>query len=138
VRCLWMITIPLLIACGGKKDADGPTCEQVTDHILEVSKQQMMGHEGINVGGGQRKAMIEQCEKRVMTLEVRTCLMGAKTIAEIATCRGRGKSNVLERPRRPRPGSDSAGSAGSAVTPGSGNAGSGSGTAPGSGSGSAH
>jgi hypothetical protein len=112
----WLIVLAL-ISCG--KKAEGPTCEQVTDHILEVTKQQLPGHENTNLGI-QKKAMVEQCEKKNMPTEVRTCLLGAKTISEIATCRGRGKSNVLEKPRRPRP--PAIGSAGSAAGSGTGSA----------------
>jgi hypothetical protein len=135
----------VLAACGGKKD-EGPSCEQVTNHILEVTKQNLPGHENTNIAN-QKKAMVDQCEKKQMPSEVRTCIMGAKTISEIAKCRGRGGTNVMERPRRPRgsgagsgqvgsgsagsavtpPGPGSAGSAGSA-TPPTGNAGSGSGS----------
>jgi small lipoprotein (TIGR04454 family) len=136
----WLM-LCLLIACGGKKD-EGPTCEQVTDRILEVTAQALEGHQNTNLPS-QRKAMIDQCEKRQMSLETRTCLMGAKTIAEIATCRGRGKPNIGERPRRPRPqlGSGSATVGSGSATTGSGSATVGSGSATsgktGSGSGSA-
>ena len=123
-----LVVLAILVGCG-KKDS-GPTCEQVVDHMLEVTKQQLMGHETANLGS-QKKAMVAQCESRNMSNEMRTCLMGTKTIADIAKCRG-GKTDVLERQRRPRPGSGS----GSAppVHHGSGSAS----TAPGSGSGSGH
>jgi hypothetical protein len=127
---LSMIVISLaLCACGGKKD-EGPSCEAVTDHILAVTKQNLPGHENTNLGN-QRKAMIDQCEKKQMPSEVRTCILGAKTISEIAKCRGRGGSNVLERPRRPR------GSAGGSAEPArAGSAGSGAGSSAGSATGS--
>src|SRR5512140_3969532 len=99
----------LLLLSGCSKKDSGPTCEQVVDHMLEVTKQQLMGHEEANLVS-QKTAMVAQCEKRNMATEVRTCLMGAQTISDIAKCRG-GKTDVLERVRRPRFGSGSAGSA---------------------------
>lgn len=102
----------ILVGCGGKKDP-GPPCDKVVDHMLEVTKQQMMGHENANFGS-QRKAMVAQCEQRNMSLEMRTCLLGTQTIADIAKCRG-GKTDVLERPRKPRAGGGSA--IGSAAPP---------------------
>ena len=123
----------ILVGCGGKKDP-GPPCDKVVDHMLEVTKQQMMGHENANFGS-QRKAMVAQCEQRNMSVEMRTCLLATQTIADIAKCRG-GKTDVLERPRKPRAGSGSAtlptapppsphGSGSAAAAPGSGSAGSG-------------
>lgn len=123
----------ILVGCGGKKDP-GPPCDKVVDHMLEVTKQQMMGHENANFGS-QRKAMVAQCEQRNMSVEMRTCLLATQTIADIAKCRG-GKTDVLERPRKPRAGSGSTtlptapppsphGSGSAAATPGSGSAGSG-------------
>lgn len=100
----------ILVGCGGKNDP-GPPCDKVVEHMLEVTKQQLTGHETANFSQ-QRKAMIAQCEQRNMSLEMRTCLLGTQTIADIAKCRG-GKTDVLERPRKPR-----AGSGGAVGTPG--------------------
>lgn len=109
------LVLVILVGCGGKKD-EGPPCDKVVDHMLEVTKQQLMGHEGANFNS-QRKAMVAQCEQRNMTTEMRTCLLGAQTIADIAKCRG-GKTDVLEKPRKPRPGAGSArGSAAPPVSP---------------------
>ncbi len=102
----------ILVGCGGKKDP-GPPCEKVVEHMLEVTKQQLMGHETANFNS-QRKAMVAQCEQRNMSHEMRTCLIATQTIADIAKCRG-GKTDVLERPRKPRAGSGS--SVGSAPPP---------------------
>jgi hypothetical protein len=73
----------LLVAC--KKDDPGPTCEQVTDHMLDVTKQQLPGHEGMT-GLGDRKAMITQCTQRSMTKEQRECLMAAKSLDGFGGC----------------------------------------------------
>ena len=99
------LLLVILVGCGGKKDS-GPSCDQVVDHMLEVTKQQLMGHETANLKS-QRKAMVSQCENRNMSGEMRTCLVGAQTITEIARCRG-GKTDVLEKQRKPRVGSGSA------------------------------
>jgi small lipoprotein (TIGR04454 family) len=118
-----VLFLVILVGCGGKKET-GPTCDQVVDHMLEVTKQQLMGHESVNLGS-QRKAMVAQCEQRNMSIEMRTCLVGTQTISDIAKCRG-GKTDVLEKPRRPKPGT-APGSAAPTTAPGSaaGSAGSG-------------
>ncbi len=132
MRSLLMVAI--LVGCGGKKDP-GPPCEKVVDHMLEITKQQLMGHEGANFNS-QRKAMVTQCENRNMSTEMRTCLIGAQTISDIAKCRG-GKTDVLEKPRKPRAGSGSG--SGSAVKPNPAHTGSaGSGTAGSGSAGSGH
>jgi|GEM_PF-3191423 len=126
------VLVVILVACGGSKDT-GPPCDKVVDHMLEVTKTQLMGHDGANLSS-QRKAMVAQCESRNMSNEMRTCLLAAVTISEIAKCRG-GKTDVLERPRKPRAGSGSARAPAQhphgSNTPGSAT-GSGSGSAPGS------
>jgi hypothetical protein len=127
---LRVVVLVILVGCG-KKDS-GPPCEQVVDHMLEVTKQQLMGHDGANFTQ-QKKAMVKQCEDRNMTAEVRTCLLAAQTISDIADCRA-GKTDVFEKPRKPRPTSGSAKPAGSAPGLGSAPAGSaGSAAAAGSG-----
>jgi hypothetical protein len=122
--------VVLVILVGCSKKASGPSCEQVVEHMLEVTKQQLMGHDGANFTQ-QKKAMVKQCEDRNMSAEVRTCLLAAQTISDIANCRG-GKTDVFEKPRRPRPTSGSAKPAGSSPGIGSGSAASGSAAAPGS------
>ena len=120
----WIVVMIALAGCG-KKDP-GPSCDQVVDHMLEVTKTQLMGHENTNLMS-QKKAMVAQCEQRDMSRDVRTCLMGAQTITEIAKCRG-SKTDINERPRRPRPpGGSGSGSAVQVVPTGSGS-GSGSGS----------
>lgn len=118
------LLVVILVGCGGNKDS-GPSCEKVVDHMLEVTKQQLMGHDGANFTQ-QRKAMVKQCEERKMSAEIRTCLVAAKSISDIAKCRG-GKTDLVEKPRRPRPPQGSAAPprtppAGSAAPSGSGSA----------------
>ncbi|MBA2545142.1 MAG: hypothetical protein H0V17_36200, partial [Deltaproteobacteria bacterium] len=121
------VLLVFLVGCG--KKASGPTCEQVVEHMLTVTKTQLMGHEGANFTQ-QKKAMVAQCEQRNYDAETRTCLLTTQTISDIAKCRGT-KSDAFEKQRRPRTGSGSARS----LPPGSWPpAGSGSGSAAGSGS----
>jgi len=87
-----------LSACGSKSDP-GPSCEAVVDHMLDITKQQLVGHDNV-VFASQKKAMVAQCKTRNMPAETRKCLIGAETISDIAKCRG-GKTDVIERPRRP-------------------------------------
>lgn len=75
----------LLVAC--KKDDPGPSCQQVTDHMLEVMKQ-LPGHEGVNMSpGADRNAMIQQCTQRNYTKQERECLLNAKNLDGFAACR---------------------------------------------------
>ncbi len=89
----------LIGAC--KKDDPGPPCDQVVDHMLEVTKQVMVGHDGMN-GMGDRKAMIETCEQRHFTKEERTCLFAAKTLDGFAACR-KPQLPAPARPQAPAP-----------------------------------
>jgi hypothetical protein len=82
------LSIALLVvigfAAGGCSKADrGPTCEQVTDHLLELMKAPA-GHEGMNLGN--RKQMLESCEKKDPSKETRLCLMAAKDMTAMANC----------------------------------------------------
>jgi len=80
----YVLLAALLFACS-KKDDPGPTCDQVMDHVLTVSKQVLVGHEGMN-GAGDRKAMIDQCIQRNMSRELRECLMAAKSLDGLGAC----------------------------------------------------
>lgn len=107
-----MVVTGVATGCGSKSDP-GPTCAQITDHMLEVTKQELVGHGDELLG--QRKQLIEQCEARKMNADQRRCLLAAKDMAGFATCRA-GKDPAPapdEKPRRPRPPAGS----GSAPTP---------------------
>jgi len=71
----------LALACN--KTADGPTCEQVTDHLLDIMKAPA-GHEGMQLGN--RSQMLASCEKRNPSKETRLCLMAAKDMTTMANC----------------------------------------------------
>ena len=95
----------VVIAACGKSEPPAPSCTQVTDHILEVSKQQIVGHGDMQLG--QRDAMIAQCEARKLPADKRNCLVAAKTLAEIASCKagdaGAEPGPVPERQHRHKP-----------------------------------
>lgn len=77
----FLLLATLLVAC--KKDP-GPSCEQISDHMLDVTKTAMPGHDPSYLGD--RKAMIAQCEKRNLTRDQRNCLMKATTLPALGEC----------------------------------------------------
>ena len=79
----WMATFVLSLSLACSKDK-GPSCEQVTDHLLGIMKSAMAGHEGMNMGN--RRQMIDSCEKRDPSKAVRECLMAAKDMTTMANC----------------------------------------------------
>jgi hypothetical protein len=95
-RC-WLI---VLVVAGCKKDPPPASCEQISDHMLDVTKQAMPGHDPSYLGD--RKAMIEQCEKRNLTREMRNCLMKATTLPALGECQGTHKKPDPQ-PTRPLP-----------------------------------
>ena len=72
-----------LVACN--KDNPGPSCVQVVDHVLDVTKQALPGHETAGALGD-RKASIDQCEARKLPKETRQCLLAAKTLDGFGEC----------------------------------------------------
>jgi hypothetical protein len=84
----------LLIGCG-KKDS-GPACEQVVDHMLELTKQMMPGHDPETLGN--KKAMVDDCNKRKMPAATRRCLLDAKSFNDLAACRARDQKTSTPTP----------------------------------------
>jgi len=72
-----------LVACN--KDDPGPSCTQVVDHVLEVTKQVLPAHETVGALGD-RKSSIDQCEARKLPKETRQCLVAAKTLDGFGEC----------------------------------------------------
>jgi len=101
IALLASISLSLALAAVGcaKKSADGPSCGAVVDNMMAVTKQQLTGHGELEVQN--RTAMIEQCEKRDLTAAQRTCLVGAKDLAQIAACTPRPKPTAA--PAAPKP-----------------------------------
>ena len=92
----FIVLAALLVACDKDK---GPPCAKVVDHMLDVTKQSLPGHD--TEGLGDRKGMIEQCEKRNMPRDMRKCLMSATSLAGFAECQAKGKPAPA--PTRPLP-----------------------------------
>lgn len=78
-----------LPACAKAKPAPDPTCDQVVDNLLAVTKQQLTGHGDLELGN--RKAMLDQCEQRALTAAQRRCLATAKDLSAIQACTPRAK-----------------------------------------------
>jgi hypothetical protein len=90
----FILLAALLVAC---KEDKGPPCAAVVDHMLDVTKQAMPGHDPGALGD--RNAMIAQCEKRNMPPKMRKCLIAAKSLAGFAECQEKAKPA----PTRPLP-----------------------------------
>ena len=90
LRVVLAIAVLAVSGCAkSKKPAEPvPTCAQMTDHMLEITKQQLAGHGDLNLDT-QRQGMVDQCEKRNMPPEARKCLMAASTMEAIAACQPR-------------------------------------------------
>jgi len=81
-----VILAAALAAAGcSNKEAPGPSCAQVTDHLFEVTKKAYPGHGDMAMGN--RKVEIAQCEKRGIPAAERRCIMAAPDMAGVAKCR---------------------------------------------------
>ena len=79
----------------GKKDS-GPPCDQVVDHMMDVTKQMMPGHDPASLGN--RKQLIDDCKSRKMSAATRRCLLDAKSFNDLATCRARDQKTSTPTP----------------------------------------
>jgi len=68
----------------GKGPDPGPTCGEIVDNIMTVTKQQLTGHGRLELQN--RQVMIDTCEGRKLTPTERTCLATAKDLTGIAAC----------------------------------------------------
>jgi hypothetical protein len=84
MRALLVTSLLAALAACSKPD-NGPGCPAVVDHMLEVMKAGLTGHDSVALGD--REQMIQQCEQRKMTPAERRCLAAAKTLSDLATCR---------------------------------------------------
>jgi hypothetical protein len=100
-----------LAACGGKKEDPGPSCEQLTDHLLGLMNQSVPPGHG-NMQMGNHKQMVHTCVEHKYTASVRTCILAAKTIPDAAACSGEKlqMSPRLKPPTVQPSGSDATGS----------------------------
>lgn len=87
-----------VVACG-KRDS-GPPCDQVVDHMMDLMKQMMPGHDQDALGS--RTQMIEECKSRKMSAATRRCLLDAKTFNDLATCRARDQKTSTPTPPAPK------------------------------------
>ncbi len=88
----------LLVACS--KADSGPPCDQVVDHMLDLMKQMMPGHDQDSLGN--RKQLIDECKSRKMSAATRRCLLDAKTFNDLATCRARDQKTSTPTPPAPK------------------------------------
>jgi hypothetical protein len=90
-RCMW-IAIALALGCGceRKKEDPGPTCEQVADHMNEISRKAYPGH-GDMMPASSRKVYVAQCQSRKLTGKQRRCILDAQSIEAMAACMPREK-----------------------------------------------
>lgn len=69
-----MLFVAVLAGCQGTPE---PTCAQVADHMLAITKQAM---------GADRAGAIQRCEDRKLSRQAKLCLLAAKTVADLASC----------------------------------------------------
>jgi hypothetical protein len=80
-----VLFILFVVACQKKADP-GPPCDQVVDHMFEVTKQMLVGHDAMTKT--MRTQAIQQCEQRNMPKDQRECIMAAKDSEGLSACRG--------------------------------------------------
>jgi hypothetical protein len=81
---LFVLVLPLVAGCSKKAD-NGPACPAVVDHMVDVMKAGLKGHESVNLGD--RGQMITQCEQRKMSPSIRRCMLAAQNLEALASCR---------------------------------------------------
>jgi hypothetical protein len=99
-----VLLLALLVAsgCSKKKAEDnGPACPEVVDHMVKVMREGLKGHESVNLGD--RDQMIDQCEKRNMTAQERRCMLTAKDLGALASCRPNKQPPPATKPPIPTP-----------------------------------
>jgi hypothetical protein len=77
-----LLAVALLVA--SCKDDPGPACDKVVDHMAEVTKSMMTGHDQVQIKT--RALDIQFCEHKQFSKAARECLVGAKDVAGIAAC----------------------------------------------------
>ncbi|HEX5058734.1 MAG TPA: hypothetical protein VFV99_05200 [Kofleriaceae bacterium] len=92
-----LVVAALLAACS--KGDSGPPCDKVVDHMMDLTKQMMPGHDPESLG--ERKQMIEQCKSRKYSAATRRCLLDAKSFNDLATCQTRDQKTSTPTPPAP-------------------------------------
>lgn len=70
----------LLVACGDS----GPSCEQMVDHVIAVTKQTTGKEPSADIGD--RATQIKKCQDRKIPADTRTCVASAPSLSAIADC----------------------------------------------------
>jgi hypothetical protein len=79
-----LVFVLVLAACG--KNEKAPTCAEVTDHVLEITRIAYPGHGDMGASGN-REAQVQQCEARKLPAAERRCMMSAKSMEDLGQCR---------------------------------------------------
>lgn len=79
MRLAWLV---FLVACGSSES--GPSCEQMVDHVIQVTKQATGKEPSPEVGD--RATQIKKCTDRKIPAETRTCILAAPSLTAIADC----------------------------------------------------
>jgi hypothetical protein len=80
ITTLALTTSLLLVGATGCGSDSGSSCDKVADHFVSVAPAELKEQLG------DKKALIEQCEKK-MSPEERTCALAAKDMESIMKCR---------------------------------------------------
>lgn len=83
-----LLALLLLTGCSKSKSAapdPGPGCPEVVENMLVVMKQIVTGHGDVELGN--RQQMIDQCEARKYSATERKCMVAAKTLDDLASCK---------------------------------------------------
>lgn len=78
------LAISFVAGCSKQASDPVPSCPQIVDNMMTVTKQQLTGHDRLQLQN--RQQMIDTCEQRKLTPEQRRCLATAKDLTAIAAC----------------------------------------------------
>jgi len=77
-----LLIVVLVAGCG---NSDVPSCTAVTDHTLALTVQKYPAHG--DMLKSERPGLVDGCEKK-FDAATRRCIMAAKDLDAISTCRG--------------------------------------------------
>ena len=90
MRGLVLVTLLSLVACS--KKASAPSCEQVADKMLALTKSP-----------ASKDGLVAECHARKVSPAQRKCMVDAKDIGELAGCVGKRKMTRTEENPPPIP-----------------------------------
>jgi hypothetical protein len=82
-RLTWLVSCSLAFL-GCKGGSSGPSCADITDHILKITLAAMPAHGGMKLANKQQ--MTDHCEKD-MSKDERQCMMDSPDLNGFAKCR---------------------------------------------------